>query len=558
MSISTFSLFLFIHAIMSPIHASSSFSKPILSDGLCDITPYPDFCNSEMPQNKSTNIYDYGRLSIQKSLSTSQVILSAINRYLHSGSSSQSQTTIFALQDCKILLSSNVDLLSSVAGIIKDIDALQSSQYDDLDTWLSATITYKQTCLEGLYAVSSAWAIANGLSPSLANGTMLCSVSLALVKHGWIPSTPKSRLLGEKFPFSGAKYARNHLPLRLSRWHPKFYESTIGRKLLQSGGGSVNITKVVVVNPDGSGNYTTINDAISAAPNNTQAGRGYYLIHVVAGVYQEYISIASNKKYLMMVGDGINQTIITGNHSVGDGWTTFNSATFAVVAQGFVAVNITFRNTAGAAKYQAVAVRNGADLSTFYNCSFEGYQDTLYTHSMRQFYRECDIYGTIDYIFGNAAVVFQLCNMYSRLPLQGQFNTITAQGKTDINQNTGTSILDCNILAATDLSLSNATVQTYLGRPWKNYSTTVYMESFMDSLINPAGWAAWSGDFALSTLYYAEYNNSGPGSNRVTWPGYHVITSASAVVNFTVSIFISGDFWLPATGVPYIGGFLYA
>mgnify|MGYP004716362135 FL=1 len=208
-----------------------------------------------------------------------------------------------------------------------------------------------------------------------------------------------------------------------------------------------------------------------------------------------------------------------------------------------------------------MAVRNGADLSTFYNCSFEGYQDTLYTHSMRQFYRECDIYGTIDYIFGNAAVVFQLCNMYSRLPLQGQFNTITAQGKTDINQNTGTSILDCNILAATDLSLSNATVQTYLGRPWKNYSTTVYMESFMDGLINPAGWAPWSGDFALSTLYYAEYNNSGPGSNttnRVTWPGYHVITSASAVVNFTVSIFISGDFWLPATGVPYIGGFLYA
>ncbi|CDP21423.1 unnamed protein product [Coffea canephora] len=319
MSISTFSLFLIIHSIMSPIHASSSFSKPTSSDGLCDITPYPDFCNSEMPQNKSTNIYDYGRLSIQKSLSTSQVILSAINRYLHSGSSSQSQTTVFALQDCKILLSSNVDLLSSVAGIIKDGNALQSSQYGDLETWLSATITSKQTCLEGLYAVSSAWAIANGLSPSLANGTMLCSV-----------------LLGEKFPFSGAKYARNHLPLRLSRWHPKFYESTIGRKLLQSGGGSVNITKVVVVNPDGSGNYTTINDAISAAPNNTQAGQGYYLIHVVSGVYQEYISIASNKKYLMMVGDGINQTIITGNHSVGDGWTTFNSATFGTYTSSII------------------------------------------------------------------------------------------------------------------------------------------------------------------------------------------------------------------------------
>lgn len=208
-----------------------------------------------------------------------------------------------------------------------------------------------------------------------------------------------------------------------------------------------------------------------------------------------------------------------------------------------------------------MALRSGADLSTFYMCSFEGYQDTLYTHSMRQFYRECDIYGTIDYIFGNAAVVLEMCNIYSRLPLQGQFNTITAQGKTDINQNTGTSIHDCNIMAAIDLATSNGTTQTYLGRPWKNYSTTVYMESFMDNLINPDGWAPWSGDFALSTLYYAEYNNTGPGSNttkRVTWPGYHVITNSTDVANFTVSNFISGGFWLPATGVPYIGGFLYS
>ena len=82
-----------------------------------------------------------------------------------------------------------------------------------------------------------------------------------------------------------------------------------------------------------------------------------------------------------------------------------------------------------------MAARNGADLSTFYHCSFEGYQDTLYTHSLRQFYRECDIYGTVDFIFGNAAVVFQDCNIYPRLPLQGQFNaiSITAQGGTDPN-----------------------------------------------------------------------------------------------------------------------------
>lgn len=231
----------------------------------------------------------------------------------------------------------------------------------------------------------------------------------------------------------------------------------------------------------------------------------------------------------------------------------------AVVGQGFVAINMTFRNTAGAIKHQAVAVRSGADLSTFYLCSFEGYQDTLYAHSMRQFYAQCDIYGTVDYIFGNSAVVFQNCNMYSRLPMQGQQNTVTAQGRTDPNQNTGISIQGGNFLAAADLAASNGSTQTYLGRPWKQYSRTVIMSAFMGSLIPPAGWLPWDGDFALSTLYYAEYDNSGPGSNtsgRVSWPGYHVVTNSTEVLNFTVSNFILGDNWVPQTGVPYTSGLL--
>jgi pectinesterase len=230
----------------------------------------------------------------------------------------------------------------------------------------------------------------------------------------------------------------------------------------------------------------------------------------------------------------------------------------AVVAQGFVAVNITFRNTAGPGKHQAVAMRSGADMSTFYSCSFEGYQDTLYTHSLRQFYRECDIYGTVDFIFGNAAVVLQNCNIYPRLPLSGQFNSITAQGRTDRNQNTGISIQNATIKAADDLAPKAGTVQTYLGRPWKEYSRTVFMQSSMDSFINPTGWHEWNGDFALSTLYYAEYNNRGAGSNttnRVTWPGYHIIGATDAS-NFTVSNFLSGYDWIPRTGVPFLTGLI--
>ncbi|KAK6785826.1 hypothetical protein RDI58_014351 [Solanum bulbocastanum] len=280
----------------------------------------------------------------------------------------------------------------------------------------------------------------------------------------------------------------------------------------------VKVSAVVIVSQDGSGNFSTINDAVAIAPNNTDGSTGYFLIYITAGVYEEYISIAKNKKYLMMIGDGINQTIITGNHSYNvDGYTTFSSSTFAVVGEGFVAVNITFQNTAGAINHQAVAVRNGADLSTFYSCSFQGYQDTLYVHSLRQFYREYDIYGTINFIFGNAVAVFQNSNIYPKLPLQNQFNAITAQGRTDLNQNTEISIQNCMVKPADDLKFNNNSTQTYL-----------------------------------------EFNNTGPGSNtsgRVTWPHFHVIDVADAA-NFTVSSFLLGDNWLTQTGVPYFSGLL--
>ncbi|CAI9103966.1 OLC1v1002565C1 [Oldenlandia corymbosa var. corymbosa] len=534
----TLLLCLLMHSFSSThVHAASSSS----SASLCDLTPHPAFCRSQEPSNKPTNIHDFGRSTVKKALTASIALSKSINRYLNSKTSpsSSSQTVILALEDCQFLLDKNIDILSSIAQTLKDKDTLDRQQYEDLHTQFSATITDKQTCIDGLiFAASSSSSIVKDISPPLSNGSMLCSISLAFFKHGWAPPGTKSRSLEESFPLSSSSFSH--------------------RKLLQLKG--VKINQTVTVNPNGSGNYITITDAILAAPNDTQYGQGYYLIRVAAGIYQEYINIASNKKYLMMVGDGINQTIITGNHSVDDGWTTFSSATFVTNGQSFIGVNLTIRNTAGAIKHQAVALRNDADFSVFYQCSFEGYQDTLYTHTMRQFYRECDIYGTVDYIFGDANVVFQHCNIYSRLPLKGQTNTVTAQGKTDINQNTGTTIHDCKIKAADDLLPSINTTKTYLGRPWKNFSTTIVMESFMDTLINPAGWLPWNGSQSLDTLYYAEYNNTGPGSNttnRVTWPGYHIITNGADVLNDTVSALISGDFWLPSTGVPYTSLLLY-
>ncbi|CAL9048390.1 unnamed protein product [Musa banksii] len=149
------------------------------------------------------------------------------------------------------------------------------------------------------------------------------------------------------------------------------------------------------------------------------------------------IKEAINEADLMLVGDGIGKTVVAGSRSVAGGSTTINSATVAVTGDRFIARGITFRNTAGPAKRQAVALRCNADLAVFYRCSFEGYQDTLYAHSLRQFYRECDVHGTVDFIFGNAAAVLQDCNIYVRRPMSKQQNTITAQGWTDPSQNTG-------------------------------------------------------------------------------------------------------------------------
>ena len=128
------------------------------------------------------------------------------------------------------------------------------------------------------------------------------------------------------------------------------------------------------------------------------------------------------------------------------------------MGDGFIARDITIRNTAGAANQQVVALRSGSYLSVFYRCSLEGYQDTLYVHSQGQFYRECDIYGTVDFIFGNAAVVLQNCNIYACYP-PNETNTLTAQGRTDLNQNTGISIHDCTVKAASDLRRPKARLQ---------------------------------------------------------------------------------------------------
>ncbi|KNA19551.1 hypothetical protein SOVF_060650 [Spinacia oleracea] len=391
----------------------------------------------------------------------------------------------------------------------------------DAQTWLSSALTLFQTCQNGF----SDLGVTKNVMPMLSNANVSCLISNALSINGPGPIGNNWDEPKDGFP----DWVRPG-----------------DRKLLQSSSTRANL----VVAQDGSGNYKTIGQAISGASG--RKGGGRFVIYIKAGIYKENLEIGSNLKNIMFLGDGIGKTIITGSKSVGGGATTFRSATVAVVGSGFMAQGVTFRNTAGPSNHQAVALRSNSDLSVFYKCSFEGYQDTLYVFSNRQYYRECDVYGTVDFIFGNAAVVMQNCNIYTRFPPAGT-NTITAQGRTDPNENTGISIHNCRVSSAEDQRGS----KTYLGRPWQAYSRTVFMKTYMSSIVDPKGWLEWSGNFALNTLYYGEYANTGPGSstsNRVNWKGYHVLTTAAEAGKFTVGNFIAGNFWLPNTGVPYMSG----
>lgn len=220
-----------------------------------------------------------------------------------------------------------------------------------------------------------------------------------------------------------------------------------------------------------------------------------------------------------------------------------------------MAKDIGIENSAGAEKHQAVALRVSSDRAILYNCQLDGYQDTLYAHAHRQFYRDCTISGTVDFIFGDAAVVFQNCKLVINKPLENQSCMVTAQGRTDKRAVTGIVLQNCTITASPEYQAVQAQFKSYLGRPWKNFSRTIVMQSDIEGIIDPTGWAPWIGTINLDTLWYAEFGNRGAGAkktSRVKWAGIQKKITADVAATFTPSKFIDGNTWIPATGVPYV------
>ncbi|KAL0909680.1 hypothetical protein M5K25_020568 [Dendrobium thyrsiflorum] len=485
----------------------------------CKSTPYPDACHSALAGEsaKSSNV-DLFVVSVESAkLRATSARAAAYNLSSAHG----------AIDDCLELLDISLEQLDDIINAAAYKKSESSAH--DIQTWLSAVLTNQVTCSDGIGAISidhqgkqAIMAQVNVLSQHICN---------ALALHASMTGSGGGRgrrLSDEKFPG---------------------WLTSSDRKLLQAS--PADIQAVAVVAKDGSGTHSTINEAISFVSLQANGGGGRSVIYVKAGTYREYIRIPTKQKNVMLMGDGKGQSILIGSRNAEDGSSTYQSATVAAMGAGFIAKGLTIINDSGPNKQQAVALRVGADQAVIYQCSIQGYQDSLYTYANRQFYRDCDISGTVDFIFGNSAAVFQNCFIQPRKPAGGQKNSITAQGRTDPNQNTGISIQGCRI------SGSTGGAPTYLGRPWKQYARVVFMESEIDGSVSSAGWEPWSGNFALKTLYYGEYANTGSGagtSGRVKWPGVHPDLSAAEASKFTVANFISGTSWIPGTGVQFNAG----
>lgn len=283
----------------------------------------------------------------------------------------------------------------------------------------------------------------------------------------------------------------------------------------------------VTVAKDGSGDFTTIQQAVDALRSFRPEGRA--TIRVRNGVYEEKVVVPSHKTEISIIGESRDSTILIwhdhANMSDGKGGTigTFESYTLKVEGPGFICEDMTIVNDAMTFNNprwhishkdiynvgQAVAVHIDADRVIFRNCALKGFQDTLFTGNPegREFFDNCWIEGTVDFIFGPATVWFRQCHLHA---LSDGYYTAasTPEGRYGY-------IFDaCTFTAAEGIG------KLWLGRPWRPYAQVILKDCLIDAPVDPQGWNDWGDPANHRTARFWEYSCSGKGSDRsgrVTW-----------------------------------------
>ena len=280
----------------------------------------------------------------------------------------------------------------------------------------------------------------------------------------------------------------------------------------------------VIVAKDGSGQFTTIQQAIFSLRDYKPEGRAW--VYVKKGVYEEKLLIPAYKTEVSLIGEDRDETVIIWHDhanlpsELGRGGTigTFYSWTMKVDAPDFICENFTIINDAmtyhnpswhedhenKAHVGQAVALHIEADRVIFRNCKIKGFQDTLFTgnNDGREYFENCYIEGAVDFMFGPATVWFEQCHVH--LILKGYFTAAS----TPADHPYGYVFNRCKLTAAEGLT------GQWLGRPWRNYAYVLWKECEMDVDLNPAGWNNWGDPAREKTARYYEYNCTGKGADR--------------------------------------------
>ncbi|KAK4768378.1 hypothetical protein SAY87_003519 [Trapa incisa] len=521
---------------------------------ICRPTDFKSECVESLEEEAIANVTDPKELIKVSFTYTKQKLLEVVEQSAALKEAEKDPMASQALEICR----DQVDLATYHLDKAFDrIGSLEVSTLNDvlsdLQTWLEAVLVFQETCFDEFENVTSSAvpqvkeALShtkkfsdnaltmvlelNGIFESLKIPGFNAAASINLDADSPTPAHSR-RLLQEDVP--------GHVE------YPMWLDP-VKRKLL-AGGESVKHDLVIA--QDGSGDFKTFKEAVPHLP---VMGTVPFVVHVKAGTYKEKVNLSKDIWNIVWIGDDAATTKITFGDNFVDGVKTYLSATVTIVGQGHVFKNVGFENSAGAIKHQAVAVVIDGDMTAFHNCRFDGYQDTLYAHANRQFYRDCTITGTVDFIFGDPRALFQNCQILARRPMDGQQNMLTASGRENRKSKTAIVLHNCTIDADQSLMPVKSQFPTYLGRPWKTYSRTVYLQSFIGDLIHPDGWYPWEGSFALKTCYYAEYGNHGPGSDtakRVKWPGIKHIGPTQAM-RLTGGILLSPDQWVEDAGIPY-------
>ncbi|XP_050374326.1 probable pectinesterase/pectinesterase inhibitor 21 [Argentina anserina] len=502
-------------------------------EAVCQPTDYKETCQQTLSQNAG-NVTDPKELIKAAFKIAKDKLQEVIDKSATLHELAKDDMGNQALQNCKELIQYSIDDIQRSFGGMGPFDVTKIKAYvNDLQSWLSASISYEQKCLDGF-----------NNTPGPAGDKMkdYLKQAMELTKNGLAMVTEINKLM-----VGGAIKPQRRLLGEDAKIVPSWID---GRKLDLATATSSSLKPDVVVAQDGSGKYKTVNEALKDIPKGNQKT---FVIYIKEGEYKENLELSKEMSNVMFIGDGPTKTKITGNKNFADGVHPFKTATVVIIGDFFIAKDMGFENSAGPKGHQAVALRVQSDMSIFYNCQIDGYQNTLFTQTYRQFYRDCTISGAVDMIFGDASVVFQNCKMIVRKPESNDKITVTSQERSDKRQPTAIVFQNSTISAEKDYK---DTKTAYLGRPGQIFSRTVVMQSQLDDVINPEGWAEWTGQPNHDSVWFGEFSNRGNGAatnKRVSW--FKMVTREEAD-EFAPGKLLLGDNWIKPSGVSYEAGLM--